>query len=262
LALLHSLFVPHPPIAIEEIGGYEVKHVEKTRRALYALADQLAADQPDTLVISTPHNVALKDRVGVLQADAFEGSFAPFGFSYLSYEFQGDAKLAADLVSNPGLDGMVEPIAEGQLDHGVLVFMDFLKRRGYQPRIAVLATTFGSPTFFHEFGKKLGSHLAERDGRYVYTASGDLSHCTKHGIGRHHHAEGPEFDALVQDAIARADPSELLKLDDGFLHRAEQCGLNSFLIGMGAAGESASGEVLSYEDPFGVGYLVGRLKPA
>ena len=262
MALLHSLFVPHPPIAVEEIGGYEAKHVEKTRRALYGLADQLATDKPDTLIISTPHNIVLKDRVGVLQADTFRGSFAPFGFSYLSYEFQGDAELAADLVSNPGFQGMVEPVAEDQLDHGVLVFLDSLNRRGYRPRIAVLSATFGSPGFFYEFGKKLGSYLADRNGRYVYTASGDLSHCTKHSIGRHYHNEGPEFDALVQDAIARADASKLLKLEDGFLHRAEQCGLSSFLIGMGAAGESSSGEVLSYEDPFGVGYLVGRLQPA
>ena len=262
MALLKSLFVPHPPIVIEEIGGYEIKHVELTRQALFSLAEQLAVDRADTVIISTPHNVAMKDKVGVLQAEDFEGSFAPFGFSHLSYEFESDYELASDLASEAGLEHMVEPVAENQIDHGVLVFVDFLKRSGYQPRLAILAATFGSPSFFYEFGRKLGSYLAGRDGRYVYAASGDLSHCTRHGIGRHYHAEGPEFDALVRDAIAKADPTKLLELDESFLHRAEQCGLGSFLIGMGAAGESASGEVLSYEDPFGVGYLVGRMKPA
>jgi len=262
LALLYSLFVPHPPIVLQAIGGYEVKHVEKTRRSLFALAEGLAADKPDTLIISTPHNVALKDRVGVLQAEAYAGSFAPFGHAELRYECDADPGLAASLVSDDALSGMVEPVAESQLDHGVLVFMDFIKGRGYHPRIVVLAATFGSPGFFYAFGTRLGSLLSERDGRYVYVASGDLSHCTRRGIGRNYSPEGPEFDSLVKSAVAAADPSGLLELKDGFLRRAEQCGLNSFLIGMGVVGESASGEVLSYEDPFGVGYLVGRMNPA
>ena len=74
--------------------------------------------------------------------------------------------------------------------------------------------------------------------------------------------ELPEFDRKVVEAVRDNNPQALMDLDEEFVHRAQQCGLFSFLIGFGVMdGVPAKGEVYSYEDTFGVGYLVGAIRP-
>jgi len=262
MAILKTLFVPHPPIIIEKIGGPEINQVERTRQSLFRLARELAADQPDTVLISSPHAAGGIECVGVLRGARLRGSFVEFGYPSLRYEFDNDEALVQELLADPALSKSLEEIHEVALDWGVLVFLDFVRREGYLPRIVVLSAVWGRKSFFWEFGQALGKFLARKEGRYVYVASGDLSHCTRNGPGRIRHDEGPLFDRKVVEAVANNDPQILLGLDNDFTNRAQQCGLCSFLVGFGVmASAAATGEVYSYEDPFGVGYLVGALKP-
>ena len=54
-----------------------------------------------------------------------------------------------------------------------------------------------------------------------------------------------------------------MRLDSGFLERAAECGLRSILFLMGAfEGREYESEALSYEGPFGVGYLVATFMPS
>jgi AmmeMemoRadiSam system protein B len=227
------------------------------------LARELAAEPPDTLVISSPHTSGSPGYIGVLTEPRLSGSFGEFGHSSLKYEYENDNELVDEILHSTESLSVVEPTAMSRLDHGVLVFMDFLAREDCRPKLVVISAIWGNRGIYREFGKKLGEILRRREGRYVYVASGDLSHCTKDGPGRSFHKEGPEFDRKVVEAVRENDPRPLMDLDENFLHRAQQCGLFSFLIGFGVMdGVPAKGEVYSYEDSFGVGYLVGAIRPA
>jgi len=258
-----SLFVPHPPIIVEEIGGSHVSEVKDTRESLFRLARELAAEPPDTLVISSPHTSGSPGYIGVLTEPHLMGSFGEFGYHSLTYAYENDNELVDEILHSTESMGLVEPMAQSRLDHGVLVFMDFLAREGCRPKLVVVSAIWGKRDVYWEFGKKLGGILRRREGRYAYVASGDLSHCTKDGPGRSFHKEGPEFDRKVVEAVRENNPQPLMVLDENFLHCAQQCGLFSFLIGFGVMdGVPAKGEVYSYEDTFGVGYLVGAIRPA
>ena len=53
----------------------------------------------------------------------------------------------------------------------------------------------------------------------------------------------------------------ILDMDDEFIERAGECGLRSIVIMLGALENSkVKPEILSYEGPFGVGYLVAEFK--
>ena len=258
-----SLFVPHPPIIIEEIGGPHISEVKGTRESLFRLARELAAEPPDTLVISSPHTSGSPGYIGVLTEPHLSGSFGEFGYHSLTYAYENDNGLVDEILHSTESLGVVEPTAMSRLDHGVLVFLDFLAREGCRPKLVVISAIWGKRDVYWEFGKKLGQILRHREGRFVYVASGDLSHCTKDGPGRSFHKEGPEFDRKVVEAVRENNPQPLMDFDEDFLHRAQQCGLFSFLIGFGVMdGVPAKGEVYSYEDTFGVGYLVGAIRPA
>ena len=262
MGVAFSLFVPHPPIIVEEIGGPHIREVPGTRESLFKLARELAADPPDTIIISSPHTSGSPGYIGVMTEPQLSGSFGEFGYASLRYNYENDVELVDEILQSADTLGAVEPLAESRLDHGVLVFTDFLQREGCRPKLVVLSAIWGKRNTFWDFGKKLGDILRNRGGHYVFVASGDLSHCTKDGPGRSFHKEGPEFDRKVVDAVRENNPQPLMDLEEDFLHRAQQCGLFSFLIGFGVMdGVPAKGELYSYEDTFGVGYLVGAIRP-
>jgi MEMO1 family protein len=251
-------FVPHPPIILEEIGGEHTREAANTCDAMKRLAGEMAQLDPGTVVISSPHAKGGIGSVGVYAEPALAGSFAEFGYPQLKYAFKNDLDLVAEVLGQGG--GFFEPVPTPKLDHGELVFLDYLQKAGCTPRLVVLSAVWGSPKSYYDAGKALGAVLRKHTGGVQYVASGDLSHSTRNTPGRRATPEGPQFDRIVAAAVKGADPKPLLALDEGFIRNAQQCGLCSFLLGFGVMdGEDAKGEVYSYDDPFGVGYLVGKI---
>lgn len=261
MAEIRGYLVPHPPIIIDEIGKEELHNVANTRSALARVCEELVEFAPETILLSTPHNEFIVNRVGVLTGSKLRGDFGDFRFPHLRYEVETDTRLVSILLESKETKPYVVPVDSSELDHGALVFLDFLLDRGGSAKFVLLTATHGNPHFFYDFGSALRQVLSGGKSRYAYVASGDLSHCTKSSWGRVYHKEGPEFDALVGDAVRNCDATKLLSLDKSFLENAQQCGLYSFLICFGLfKGIRCTSEVLSYEDPFGVGYLVASFR--
>jgi AmmeMemoRadiSam system protein A len=68
------------------------------------------------------------------------------------------------------------------------------------------------------------------------------------------------FDEEVVDALRSNEPQRIVDIDLSLRRMAGECGFRSMLVAIGASAElPLSCEVLSYEAPFGVGYLVAQL---
>ena len=117
------------------------------------------------------------------------------------------------------------------------------------------------PEFYFEQGKKVYKEL-EKNKKYALIASGDLSHCLKEDGPYGFHPQGPKFDKELIGSLKKKDIKNILKLDDKY-PEAGECGLRSFCFILGileASGINYQPEILSYEGPFGVGYLVAEFK--
>jgi aromatic ring-opening dioxygenase LigB subunit len=118
-----------------------------------------------------------------------------------------------------------------------------------------------SPQFYFEEGKKVYKSLEDKK-KYALIASGDMSHCLKESGPYGFQPDGPKFDKALIEALKKKDIEKILKLDDLY-PEAGECGLRSFCFLLGIleqSGREYQPEVLSYEGPFGVGYLVANLK--
>ena len=76
------------------------------------------------------------------------------------------------------------------------------------------------------------------------------------------HPQGPKFDEELVESLKKKDIENILKLDDKY-PEAGECGLRSFCFLLGMLEESKidwQPEILSYEGPWGVGYLVANFK--
>lgn len=143
-------------------------------------------------------------------------------------------------------------------DHGYEVPLYYLGKE-LAPAIEVekILVTNPSYEYYYELGKQYGKEIEKTDKRTAIIASGDLSHVLKTDGPYGYHPAGPMLDKLVVKAVRERDAESLLHLDPSFLENGAECGLRSILFLFGVfEGRDYATEVLSYEGPFGVGYMV------
>ena len=151
-------------------------------------------------------------------------------------------------------------ISAPQLDWGFNVPLYFLAK-DFKGEMKQYLTDLESPQFYFEEGKKTYQKI-DKDKKYALIASGDMSHCLKEEGPYGFHPDGPKFDKALIVALKKKDMKSILKLDDIY-PEAGECGLRSFCFLLGILEQSGieyQPEALSYEGPFGVGYLVVNFK--
>lgn len=137
----------------------------------------------------------------------------------------------------------------------------FFLAKDFKGKIETVLTGLEPPQFYFEEGKRIYQSL-DKDKRYALIASGDLSHCLKKDGPYGFNPQGPKFDKELIESLKRKDIENILKLDDKY-PEAGECGLRSicFILGILETSEiNYQPEILSYEGPFGVGYLVVDFK--
>jgi len=134
----------------------------------------------------------------------------------------------------------------------------FFLAKDFKGEIQTYLTGLEDPKFYFEEGTK--SQIP--NSRIALIASGDLSHCLKEDGPYGLHPDGPKFDKALIEALKKKDIETVLRLDEMY-PEAGECGLRSFCFILGileASGIKYQPEILSYEFPFGVGYLVANFK--
>ena len=113
-----------------------------------------------------------------------------------------------------------------------------------------------------QFYFKKGEDFQISNSKTALIASGDLSHCLKKDGPYGFNPDGPKFDKELIECLKKKDIENILKLEKKYPQAAE-CGLRSFCFVLGileASKINYQPEILSYESPFGVGYLVVNFK--
>ena len=110
------------------------------------------------------------------------------------------------------------------------------------------------------FGRCIKRAVEKVDRPTAFVASGDLSHRLTPGAPAGFHPDARRFDEEVIEAVRVNAPERIMDIDPGLRRLAGECGYRSMLVALGVCAESeAACEVLNYEAPFGVGYLVAQL---
>lgn len=259
-ASVFGIIAPHPPIMVEAVGGDRAAVTSDSIEALAQAAELLARFDPDTVVIMSPHSPALADAFAVETAERLEGSFAQFGAAHARYSYAGDPELAHRLLER--LDAAGIPAVDrarsltldsGVLDHGVMVPMNFLDPAGRWP-VLDLSLSWLSYEQHRELGVQVASAAADLGRKIAFVASGDCAHRLTRDAPAGYSPRAAEFDAELVRLLGMSDFEGLMHIDRDLVEAAGECGLRSF-IALGGAAEPASARVLSYEGPWGVGYL-------
>lgn len=255
-----GVIAPHPPIMLDEVGGERSSVTESSSQAMSEAARVLASFDPDTLVIMSPHSPAISDAFIVDTATRYVGSLAQFGAAEVELEYRGDQELALAILSRLDDSGVaafdragVPSLASGDLDHGVLVPMSYLDKTARWP-IVVLSLSFLPLEIHAELGRLVAKAADSLGRRIAFIASGDCSHRLTRDAPAGYSPRAKELDQALVDLVAASDFEGLAHIDPALVEAGGECGLRSFIT-LGGAAEPASARVLSYEGPWGVGYL-------
>lgn len=249
MSLVYSVFVPHPPILVPEIGRGEERKCQASLDAYHEVVNRLVQAEVETVILVSPHAPLTKEGITLSTEQVVSGNFAQFGAAQVSLSFASDPVMIA--LFQQHLDGVIS--VQGPIDHGALVPLYFLKKAGWNGKVVLLGMPLERP---EEYGVRMGEVLNMLPGRYAIVASGDMSHRLKEDGPYGLDPAGAECDQFVIQALQR-DPKKIANLPVDFVEKAAECGYRS--LRMALAAKEGAPEVLSYEGTFGVGYLVADL---
>jgi AmmeMemoRadiSam system protein A len=262
-AIKFGCISPHPPIIVPEVGQGREAGAQRTIDALQQVAGEITVHRPKTVLIMATHGPLNPGAFVLLTAPAAQGDFGRWGASQVNFRFDTDAELIAAIRDEATRAELAVDAANrwnGGLDWSVTVPLHYLRSGMGDAPLTPMNISFLSAAKHFRFGQAV-RHAIDRVGRRaVIIASADLSHRLSDDSQYGFDPAGPELDRRVREAVAAWDVDALLTMDEGFREQAGEDAVSSISFLMGALdGLSVRPRVLSYEGPFGVGYMVAAI---
>ena len=263
--IVFSGIAPHPPIMVPEVGREAISEVVGSIEAMAEFTRRIIDNGAQTVVLISPHAPLERNSFVAYQAPTLYGSFANFRAPETVVEFELDRELLNAIIEIADEDGYsVTTLDERyELDHGSAVPLYFLQRNGWRGRVVALGYSFLNDADHLKFGGSIKRAVAGVNVHTALVASGDLSHRLKPGAPAGFNPIAKTFDEQVVNAIHAHTAQHIADIDPDLRRLAGECGYRSMLVALGATSDSTdASEVLHYEAPFGVGYLVAQLTNA
>lgn len=260
-SLVFAGIAPHPPIMVPEVGGESCAEVQNSISAMAELTRRVIESGAETVVLISPH--APLEAVAFVAYDGpkLYGDFSTFRAPEATVEAALDAELLTEITRAAEQHNLITlRIHDADLDHGTAVPLYFLQRNGWNGKVVALGYSFLSDEHHLRFGNCIRQAIATLRRPVAFIASGDLSHRLKPGAPAGFNPEAHRFDEAVVEAIRSCQPHRIATIGQDVRRLAGECGYRSMLVALGVVEDAKpSCEVLSYEGPFGVGYLVAQL---
>src|SRR3990170_2864542 len=181
----------------------------------------------------------------------------------VSLRFQTDRDLIEAVREEAGRSELPLDAADrwdSGLDWSVTVPLYYLRCGMATASLTPMNVSFLSARKHFELGKAVRCAIDRVGRRAVIVASADLSHRLTEDGPYGFDPAGPELDRRIREAVASWDAEALLTMDEGFRERAGDDAVASISFLMGSLdGLKVRPRVLSYEGPFGVGYMVAAI---
>ena len=259
--LVFTGIAPHPPIMVPEVGRDAIEDVRASIEAMTEFTNRIKESGAETVVLISPHAPLEPDSFVAYSGPILQGEFSRFQAPDTQFQTLVDDELLTAITTSAAKDEFeLTRLAEDVLDHGTAVPLYFLLANGWKGKVVALGYSFLSNDDHLQFGACIKRAVDELGRRTAFVASGDLSHRLKPQAPAGFNPHAHKFDEEVVDAIRSNQPQRIAEIDTSLRKLAGECGYRSMLVAMGASSTLQQDcEVISYEAPFGVGYMVAQL---
>lgn len=259
MTLLAGVVSPHAPILVPQIAGDKLSDIARTVEALTVVADRVAKLKPDTLIFISPHSPVFQDAFIIRTEARFQASFAFFERPEITFDVPNDLDTVETILSVCQSRGA--PIYPWEdtggvpgIDWGVTVPYSYLGKGLPIVSISISELDYDE---HYQLGMALVDALAATDKRIVFIASADLSHKLSTESPYGFAPGGKTFDDHIVALMQKNEWGRLGRINQDLVAEAGECGLRSLItLGGLLSGYKVETEMLSYEGPFGIGYMV------
>ena len=266
--IIYSAILPHPPVVIPKIGEKDFDKVTATVQAMQEVAWRIIKLKPDTIIIISPHGTVIDNAISILYKPFLRGNFVEFGVPESKFKIGAELDLslseriyyAIQRYSLPVkiLDTKVEEEEKItlSLDHGVTVPWFYIIKKGFTGKIVSITPSFLTVQKIYNLGIAIKEAVFHSDKKVALIASGDLAH--KFNL------PNPKIAKLFEEEfcnlLSNGNIQGILNMREDILMRASECGYIPTVAVLGALSDlKLSPQLLSFESPLGVGYLVAEL---
>lgn len=261
MSLVFSAIVPHSPLLIPTIGKDNLKYLNTTIDAYRRLEGELYASKPQTIIVISPHKNILEESFSINLSPRYKSHFDSFGDFSTVKEYTGDIGLIHHIKERLETKIPIKLFSDENLDYGAGVPLYYLTSHLPDPSIVPINFSNLDYKCHYNFGENLKDIILHTNKRIAVLSSADLSHCLLKESPRTYSPEGEKFDKRLIQLLRKKNIQGILRLDPELVNKSGECGFKSILILLGIlAGINYEPEVLSYEFPFGIGYLIANFK--
>jgi len=259
--LVFASFVPHSPIIIPEVGKENLDKLSDTVKAYQTLEHEIYAAQPDTIIVISSHAEQRQGSFTVNQAPNFHVNFKEFGDLVTSLDFKNDIGFGYQVKELCEEYFPIMMTAQSELDYGTGVPLFYLSQHLPNIKIVSIAYSDLSNEDHFKFGQIIRKQINLSGKRVAVVASGDLSHKLQKDSPAGYSERAQEFDHTIIKMLNNKKIDDIINFDPELLAVAGECGYRSLLVILGVISElNYAPEQLSYQAPFGIGYLVENFK--
>jgi aromatic ring-opening dioxygenase LigB subunit len=260
--LSFASITPHPPIIIPSVGKDNQAVLAKTLNSFLELEKIFIASKTEILLIISPHGALSTDHFSFNVSETFTLNFEDFGDFSTQPTFSGELVMPMEIKEKSVFFPQTKIVSNNILDHGSAVPLYFLGQK-VQKTLKILPLYYCAKSLADHFayGRMLKREILKNDKKIGIVASGDLSHRLTKNSPAGYSPKGQKFDNKLIELLKQKKSKEILDLNPDLIEEAGECGLRSIVLLLGILDNiNCEPEIMSYEYPFGVGYLTANYR--
>lgn len=249
--------MPHPPLLIPEVGKENISHLKETQEAYKHLEAELYARKPEVLMIISSHSPN-QQSFSINQQPKIKINFKRFGDLLTNLEFDNDLSLGYKIKEATETTLPIVLTAEETVDYGAGVPLFYLAQHLPNCQVCIVHPAKDLDYAQHvKFGEMIREEISSYNKRIAIVAAGDLSHRLHQDSPAGYSPRAQEFDQTVIKILAEKNHESLVKFDKFLAEEAKECAIKPLAVLQGIIKDlNYESEKLSYQAPFGIGYLV------
>jgi len=259
MPIVFSAIVPHPPVLVPEIGKDNLEKIAKTADALVELEQALYAAKPESLVVIAPSEKILDDAFNINFNPNYTATFKKFGDFTVEFKYRSDYLTIQEIRAGDESHTQVPIVLTSEEELGHEFSVPLFALTSHLKDLPVIPITYSKldAAQHFAFGQFLHRELSKIDKRFAVIASADLSNkLTKDAPGGFSE-KGVLYDRTITKLLEDHDVQKIVSFDEALAQESGEYGLRAIQIFLGViATLNVAPKVLSYEAPFGVGYVV------
>jgi aromatic ring-opening dioxygenase LigB subunit len=262
MSLVFSCISAHTPVLLPNVSKNNISIIAATKAAVEKLEQELYVAQPDTIIVISPHGDALPDAITVNMCSKYRSNFEEFGDLTTKLEWKPNTMLI-DRIREDFKEKHLPLVLDSKdkLDYGTAVPLSYLTKHLPDVKVVPIITSQLDLKTHYELGKQLKDEIMSSTSRIAVIASADLSHRVGENSPAGFSAKGVAFDDAIQTMLKEKNPTGILDIDADMISEAQACGAAVLAVLFGVLDDVHHQiEVISYEKPLGVGYLVASMK--